>query len=293
MCRCAWLFECVGRCVWETCQAPLFGTAWLRTFRPLHGVQMAIVDGRLTLAAGSITFECRSGECTVCGEAIRGRAAAAVDRENGRAFCALAADPIHGEQLCCHVMHAYCADGTVGCPGCAGAAAAEAPSIRRMGFDVGGVIVRHREDLEVDSAGLTGEDYLHTQATEGALETLAAVVLRLGSENVYIISKCGAETEARTLEWMDHSGFFEKTGIRRGHVHFCRDVKEKAPLVAKLKLDAFVDDRLDVLRPMLSVASVRPMLFMPRQEVVGQSPAFWIPRLEKLEGWESVRALVS
>ena len=65
---------------------------------------------------------------------------------------------------------------------------------------------------------------------------------------------------------MEHSGFFERTGIQRKNVHFCRDVKDKAPIVAKLELDGFVDDRIDVLRPMLSLPRVRPLLFMLNPE---------------------------
>lgn len=270
---------------------------------------MAIIDGRLTVcsnfAAASITFDYHANSmtgpsCVVCGGAIRdGMAAAAIDLDNHEAVCQLAADPRHGEALCCHVMHTYCAEYLTesACPGCVedDSRALTPPAITRIGFDVGGVIVRHREerDLEsgVDTAGLMGADYLHAEATVGALDTLAEVVKSLGSENVHIISKCGPETEARTRGWMEFSAFFEKTGIQRKNVHFCRDVKDKAPLVAQLKLDAFIDDRIDVLRPMLSLAAVRPILFMPKQEA-GQSAEFWIPRIEKLKGWEGVLALL-
>lgn len=275
---------------------------------------MAIIDGRLTVCSSStsawITFDYDAGSgipgpCVVCGDPIRvGKAAAAVDMSSHGAQCELAVDPRHGDALCCHIMHTWCAEylDDASCPGCTDSSGTPTsdiaqipPPITRIGFDVGGVIVRHREDMDLDSgvdtAGLLGDDYLHAQATAGALHVLADVVKRLGRENVHIISKCGAETEARTIEWMEYSGFFEKTGIQRQHVHFCRDVKDKAPLVAKLKLDAFVDDRIDVLRPMLSLVGVRPLLFMPKQETLGQSPAFWIPRIEKLAGWESVRAL--
>ena len=293
---------------------PVFLVKWL-TFEPPFRDHMAIIDGRLTVCSSStsasITFDYNADSgipgpsCVVCGDPIRvGKAAAAIDMSSHGALCKLAADPRHGDALCCHIMHAWCAEYLTDslCPGCTDPASPTAdtaqiplPPIRRIGFDVGGVIVRHREDMDLDSgvdrAGLLGDDYLHAQATAGALDTLADVVKKLGRENVHIISKCGAETEARTLEWMEYSGFFEKTGIQRQHVHFCRDVKDKAPLVAKLKLDAFVDDRIDVLRPMLSLVGVRPLLFMPKQETLGQSPAFWIPRIEKLAGWESVRAL--
>eukprot|EP00439_Symbiodinium_sp_Y106_P060509 s309_g8.t4 len=211
------------------------------------------------------------------------KAAAVVDTQRHQALCQLAADPESGDMLRSHIMHTWCAEVAAGmgaCPACFEDATESEiqpkTRIRRIGFDIGGVIVPHREDREdaEDIAGLTREDYLQVEAGPGALE------------NVYIISKCGPETEARTREWMEHSGFFERTGIQRKNVHFCRDVKDKAPIVAKLELDGFVDDRIDVLRPMLSLPRVRPLLFMLNpevsQDVLGLSPVFWIPRMEKL-----------
>ncbi|CAJ1376391.1 unnamed protein product [Effrenium voratum] len=274
---------------------------------------MAKIDGRIHISScvdsttGLITFEeqCVTGEegllCAVCLETIGfgAKAAAVVDTQRHCALCQLAADPENGEALRSHIMHTWCAEGVglEACPACSSPSSGKGKKpapIARIGFDIGGVIVRHRDmfDSEVDTAGLTGEDYLEVQAAPLALESLAAVVACLGAGNVHIISKCGPETESRTRQWMDKTGFFEKTGIQRENLHFCRDVKDKAPIVAELRLDGFVDDRIDVLRPMLSLPGVRPLLFMPNQEVLGRSPVFWIPRVEKLAGWASVLAIL-
>ena len=271
---------------------------------------MAKIDGRVNIdSAGLLTFEAQGVTaeedllCAVCGEHMElgakgAKAAAIFDTQRHHALCQLAVDPGNGEALRSHVMHTWCAKvacSLEACPGCL-EEAPEKPQpkarITRMGFDVGGVIVRHREDMEEDTAGLTREDYLKVKAAPGALESLAVVVRLLGSDNVHIISKCGPETEKRTRDWMKHSGFFKNTGILRENVHFVRLVKEKAPKVAELGLDGFVDDRMDVLRPMLSLPKVRPLLFMPDQKVLGLSPDFWIPRVEKLSGWEAVLALL-
>ncbi|CAE7352451.1 slc35a4, partial [Symbiodinium necroappetens] len=232
---------------------------------------MANIDGRVDLGAfvgreaGFLSFERQrvAGEedllCAVCQEEMGfgAKAAAVVDTHRHRALCQLAADPESGETLRSHIMHTWCAEVAAGmeaCPACFDEATGiqQKTRIGRIGFDIGGVIVPHREDrddAEEDAVGLTREDYLQVEAAPGALVSLSVVVGSLGSENVCIISKCGPETEARTREWMEHSGFFERTGIQQKNVHFCRDVKDKAPIVAKLDLDAFVDDRIDVLRP--------------------------------------------
>ncbi len=64
---------------------------------------------------------------------------------------------------------------------------------------------------------------------------------------LYVISKCGAKIQARTLAWMEYHGFHDKTGITPDRVFFVRKRPQKAPLAKSLELDAFIDDRQDVL----------------------------------------------
>ena len=122
------------------------------------------------------------------------KAAAVVDTHRHRALCQLAADPESGGTLRSHIMHTWCAEVAAGmeaCPACLNEATGiqQKTRIGRIGFDIGGVIVPHREDrddAEEDAVGLTREDYLQVEAALGALVSLSVVVGSLGSENLGI-----------------------------------------------------------------------------------------------------------
>ena len=134
---------------------------------------MAKIDGRVDVipsvdsTTGLLIFEgeCVAGWehllCAVCHEEmVKGKVAAVMDTHRQCALCQLAADPENGEALRSHVMHTWCAEVATGleaCPACLVQEEEPQPKARiaRIGFDVGGVIVRHREDSEEDSAGLT------------------------------------------------------------------------------------------------------------------------------------------
>ena len=90
----------------------------------------------------------------------------------------------------------------------------------------------------------------------GAVETLTRLCRRFAGR-VWLVSKCGPKVQQRTRMWLDRTRFFQTTGIPYGHVRFCKDRKDKAPICAELGVDIFVDDRLDVLQHMAGVVPHR------------------------------------
>ena len=135
---------------------------------------MAKIDGRIHISScvdsttGLITFEeqCVTGEegllCAVCLETIGfgAKAAAVVDTQRHCALCQLAADPENGEALRSHIMHTWCAEGVglEACPACSSPSSGKGKKpapIARIGFDIGGVIVRHRDMFAV------GKPFIH------------------------------------------------------------------------------------------------------------------------------------
>ncbi len=127
----------------------------------------------------------------------------------------------------------------------------------RLGVDVGGVIISRQND-HTDTS-FFGHNYLKTTAVEEVFECLRQ--LREGGFEVFIVSKCGANVQRKTLEWMAHHRFFERTGIASTHVHFCRTRPEKAPICERHGITHFVDDRLDVLDYLKTVEQL--YLFQP------------------------------
>lgn len=125
----------------------------------------------------------------------------------------------------------------------------------RLGVDIGRVII-HGDGPDTNFIGGSDEDALRAPAMTGVLEALTRLCARFGGR-VWIVSKCGPRIEARSRAWLDAHRFFETTGISRHNLRFCRNRKDKAPICLDLGIDFFVDDRVDVLLPMLAIVPHR------------------------------------
>lgn len=113
----------------------------------------------------------------------------------------------------------------------------------RLGLDVGNVLVTATQQEALQ------DDFLLRQPTEHAFETIAALVHsgKFTSENIFIVSACGPDTEHKTKEWFRHHRIFHRTGIHSNNWYFVRHRSDKAPVCRALGITHFVDDRLDVL----------------------------------------------
>lgn len=120
----------------------------------------------------------------------------------------------------------------------------------RLGVDFGRVIqgaalAAGAEDTVFLSGGLA--EALRTPPSPGAFEVLPRLVRRFGGR-AWVISKCGPRVEQRTRQWLDHHDFYDRTGIARDNVRFCRARADKAVHCAELGITHMIDDRLDVHR---------------------------------------------
>ena len=129
-----------------------------------------------------------------------------------------------------------------------------------LGVDVGGVIIDRQNDRTDTS--FFGPNYLHTTACEGVFECLRAAS-EAGYE-IHVVSKCGPNTQRKTLEWLQHHDFYRRTGVNPQNVHFCRTRPQKAPICTQHGITHFVDDRLDVLDHLNDVGQL--FLFQPNPE---------------------------
>lgn len=130
---------------------------------------------------------------------------------------------------------------------------------KRLGIDIGRVIICPTVDGQSDTSFLGSrlEDALHTPPARGAFDAIAALTDRF--DQVHLVSKCGDSVQRKTLAWLDHQRFYERTGVPPNRVHFCRKRPDKAPIARRLGLTHFVDDRADVLGPMRGIV---PQLFL-------------------------------
>lgn len=132
-----------------------------------------------------------------------------------------------------------------------------------LGIDIGRVLISAGEGPgDTSFLGSTEDASMATPPMPGAFAAVAALVEAFEGR-VHLVSKCGTNVERRSLRWLARHRFHEETGLLARHVHFCRERREKAGIALRLGLDAFVDDRVDVLLPMAGTVALR-VLFGPQ-----------------------------
>jgi hypothetical protein len=146
-----------------------------------------------------------------------------------------------------------------------------------LGVDIGGVIIQRTDDG--DDTSFWGDNYLATPAVPGAFVALRRLIEGKFGDNVFIVSKSGEYTEKRAREWLEHHAFFDRSGVRRDNVVFCRRREEKAGIARGLGLTHFVDDRLDILVSLEDVT--HRYLFGP---TTGEDPPMGIRQVNDWEG---------
>ncbi|MEI8407192.1 MULTISPECIES: hypothetical protein [unclassified Kribbella] len=129
--------------------------------------------------------------------------------------------------------------------------------MNRLGIDIGRVIIDGSSGTG-DTSFFSGDTtaMLRTPAVPGAFEAIARLV-RLFDGQAWLVSKCGPRVQRRSLEWLRHHRFFERTGIAEGNVRFCLQRPEKALHCAELGITHFVDDKPDVIAAIEGVVANR------------------------------------
>jgi len=136
----------------------------------------------------------------------------------------------------------------------------------KLGIDVGRVLIAPGDDSRPDTSFIGGslEQALSTPPYEGMFDVVPELVQRFAGQ-VWIVSKCGPRIQQRTLQWFEHHRFHERTGIDPANVRFCLKRPDKAVHCRELGITHFIDDRPDVLQPMIG-AVPELLLFGPQRE---------------------------
>jgi hypothetical protein len=120
-----------------------------------------------------------------------------------------------------------------------------------IGFDVGGVVTR--SDARKTATWLDNEThYLETPCNPGFLSSLGRLMTGgVSPANIHFVSKCRPATAERTRIFLEHIGVHSGDyAIPPDNVHFTETRDGKAPIVRRLEIDRFMDDRAEVLSHM-------------------------------------------
>ena len=133
--------------------------------------------------------------------------------------------------------------------------------MKQIGIDIGRVIISGDTDIPDQ---FFGPNYLNTPRVKGAFGAIAHLVKQFGASQVFLVSKCGEQTQQRTWSWLKHQHFFEATGINQTNIHFCRERHQKADICNTFGIDIFIDDRFSVLKHLAGLAQL--YLFAPSKD---------------------------
>jgi hypothetical protein len=142
----------------------------------------------------------------------------------------------------------------------------------RLGVDVGRVIISAESHPDGgDTAFFQGDEatMLATPEMPRAVESIAVLAGAFGGQ-IWLVSKAGPRTQARTLRWLEAHDFYRRTGVARDNVRFCLQRAEKREHCVELALTHFVDDRVEV-HTAIAGAVDHQYLFGPQP---GPAPAF-------------------
>lgn len=154
-----------------------------------------------------------------------------------------------------------------------------------IGIDIGGVIISNAS-ADADTSFYT-DNYLTTPEIDGASDVIRELVE--AGHTVHLVSKCGAAIQKKSRSWLERKGFYEKTGVQPENLHFCMQRADKASIAARLGIQYFVDDRLEVLSHLDTVPY--KYLFSPQAEEMAEFGQF-LPQVKVAYSWDELNRLL-
>lgn len=110
----------------------------------------------------------------------------------------------------------------------------------KIGIDIGNVIIGG----DHEDKSFFGDTYLETPEVSDAFRSIRE--LKEAGHEIFLVSKCGAVVQSKTLHWLRYHEFSRRTNVT-GPPFFVFDRRDKSPVARALKLDLFIDDRDDII----------------------------------------------
>ncbi|MEU4394718.1 hypothetical protein [Kribbella sp. NPDC023855] len=137
--------------------------------------------------------------------------------------------------------------------------------MNRLGIDIGRVIIDSPPGQDTAFFGADEAAVLRTPGVPGAFEAITRLV-ELFDGQAWLVSKCGPRIQQRSLNWLRHHDFFQRTGIPEANVRFCLRRPDKAIHCAELAITHFIDDKPDVHQALTGLVPHR-YLFGPQRPI--------------------------
>jgi hypothetical protein len=154
-----------------------------------------------------------------------------------------------------------------------------------LGIDIGGVIIARSDQCGPESdTSFASDAYLETPEVPGAIDAIGLLVDRRFGRRVFLVSKARPRARARTMRWLKHRMFFERTGVKSKQIVFCNERSEKEAICSRLGITHFIDDRVDVLAHLKSVRYLYLFETPSKRDRIPGLPS----STERVTGWNEV-----
>lgn len=154
-----------------------------------------------------------------------------------------------------------------------------------IGIDIGGVIITSACNCTSDTS-FRSDNFLKTPEIPNAIDTIAWIVNKYSSDNVYIVTTCYDEIFQKSLLWLKNKDFYSRTGVKEENIIRVDRRQDKAPVCENKHITHFIDDKRSVLKTMKSVPN--KILFNNTGVYDNKNPSGMV----KANSWENVKELL-
>jgi hypothetical protein len=130
--------------------------------------------------------------------------------------------------------------------------------IKKWGVDIGNVIIKNGSYVEPWKME-------NIQLIPDCLIGVKFLIDKVGSDNVWIISKASLPQQNTSKQFLNELGFHKEAGLKYDHVLFCLERLEKAPIIKELNIQGHLDDRGEIIES-IQKSITCPIWFNPDPE---------------------------
>lgn len=110
-----------------------------------------------------------------------------------------------------------------------------------LGIEISGVIIVRSPDVDEDEDPFCSDRFDAVPIVPGALEAVRLLVEQRFCDKVLLISVATPGVQAKMMRWLTNRNFYEKTGVSRDNVVFCRELDEKEDVCKEKNISVMLE----------------------------------------------------
>mmetsp|Transcript_33552 Transcript_33552/g.52214 ORF Transcript_33552/g.52214 Transcript_33552/m.52214 type:complete len:208 (+) Transcript_33552:1536-2159(+) len=137
-----------------------------------------------------------------------------------------------------------------------------------LAIEISGVIILRDPNVDEDDDQFLTDQYDKTPMVPDAIEAVSLLAQGRFQEKIYLISVASPGVQAKMLRWLTNRGFYEKSGIPRENVHFCRELDEKKDVCKELGITHMIESSVAAQGMVESMGDNEVLLFGDGSDII-------------------------